>query len=929
MKTKINFMMLTVAFLFTVSAFSQSILKGTVLEDGMPLPGANIVEKGTSNGTSSDFDGKFQLKTQSSSGTLEISYVGFNKMEIPFNGDKNLGNIVLKPSDNALDEVVIVGVADIAKERETPVAVSTIKTAEIIEKLGSQELPEILKATPSVYATKQGGGFGDSRINIRGFDQRNTAVMINGVPINDMENGWVYWSNWAGLSDVTSAMQVQRGLGSSKLAISSIGGTINVLTKTSNNPEGGTIASTVGNDQYAKALASYNTGVLDNGFSASVLLSSTSGNGYVNGTKFEGYNYFLALGYQSKKHDLQFTYTGAPQWHHQHSRAVSIKNYIKYNQNEDQDLYRRYNEQWGFLNGKEYSWRKNFYHKPVMSLNWEYELSDKSSLSSVVYGSWGRGGGSGPIGKYTYTDSKGDNKEYLDFNIPRTSDGLINFELIRQFNQGNATLSAKDRHDGTIYYFNATPNSDGKFVNSRSNGGFTRRASVNSHDWYGGIINFNTELTENLALDLGTDLRTYKGIHYRVVNDVLGADLYSATRDKNNPNRTITPNQFENVRPSWNPWVNIKDQEKIEYYNEGLVNWAGLFGQLEYKKDELSAFVQFSGSNQGFKRVDYFNEVPGEQETKWKNLLGGNIKGGANYNIDANNNFFVNAGYYSKQPLFDAVWINYGNNLNPNLKNEKIIGTEIGYGYRASGIRANLNLYRTSWKDRYISIKDELDVNNTPTNDEDDIRGTANLDGVQQVHMGVELDITANPIEKLTVNGMFSYGDWKYQGDVNANYVDQDQNVILGADNKTFEEKLYLDGVKVGDAAQITARLGLGYELVKNLTIDGSLFYADNLYAKIDPTDFNKEDHDGSLKLPAYKLVDGGISYKVLYDKTKNKSISLRLNVNNLFDEVYISESATNIHAKDGDKTWNGVNTNNRVFFGFGRTWNLGVRFSF
>lgn len=130
-----------------------------------------------------------------------------------------------------LEGVVVTGIRDVARDRQTPVAVSTIKATEIQEKLGSQEFPEILKSTPSVYTTKQGGGFGDSRINIRGFDQRNTAVMINGMPINDMENGWVYWSNWAGLSDVTSAMQVQRGLGSSKLAISSVGGTINVITK--------------------------------------------------------------------------------------------------------------------------------------------------------------------------------------------------------------------------------------------------------------------------------------------------------------------------------------------------------------------------------------------------------------------------------------------------------------------------------------------------------------------------------------------------------------------------------------------------------------------------------------------------------------------------------------------------------------------------
>ena len=120
---------------------------------------------------------------------------------------------------NHLDEIVITQTS-FAVDRKTPVAVSTIKADVIENKLGTQEFPEILKSTPGVYATKSGGGFGDGRLNLRGFNSENVAVMINGVPVNDMENGRVYWSNWAGLSDVTSAMQVQRGLGASKVSCS-------------------------------------------------------------------------------------------------------------------------------------------------------------------------------------------------------------------------------------------------------------------------------------------------------------------------------------------------------------------------------------------------------------------------------------------------------------------------------------------------------------------------------------------------------------------------------------------------------------------------------------------------------------------------------------------------------------------------------------
>ena len=115
-----------------------------------------------------------------------------------------------------------------------------MSAADIDYKLGTQEFPEILKSTPGTYATKSGGGYGDSQIRLRGFSTENIAIMVNGVPMNDMEGGKVYWSNWAGLSDVTRSMQVQRGLGASKISAPSVGGSINIVTNTIDAQRGGT-----------------------------------------------------------------------------------------------------------------------------------------------------------------------------------------------------------------------------------------------------------------------------------------------------------------------------------------------------------------------------------------------------------------------------------------------------------------------------------------------------------------------------------------------------------------------------------------------------------------------------------------------------------------------------------------------------------------
>ena len=423
-----NFKNLLFAALFLMAAtvIGQTKISGTIVDEtNEGLPGASVVIKGTTNGTETDFNGKFMLTASTESGTIVVSYLGFKTTEFAFTSAGDLGNIKLEEDGNILEEVVLRGIVDIAKDRQTPVAKSTIKAAEIQDRLGSQEFPELLNNTPSVYATKSGGGFGDARITIRGFAQENIAVLINGVPVNDMENGRVYWSNWAGLADVTTAMQVQRGLGSSKLAISSVGGTINIVTKTTDLKEGGSIVSSVGNDGYFKNLASYNTGKNENGFAASFLMSRTAGNGYVDGTKFEGFNYFIGLGWDKGDHNFQFMLTGAPQTHNQRTTSffnmADIGDYLQYG--------KKYNYNHGYLNGEEFNWRQNFYHKPITSFNWSWDINETSSLTTSAYVSFGRGGGTGDIGRMG-----GNFASSSRFRNPDT--GLVEWDEIVKANSG-------------------------------------------------------------------------------------------------------------------------------------------------------------------------------------------------------------------------------------------------------------------------------------------------------------------------------------------------------------------------------------------------------------------------------------------------------------------------------------------------------------
>ena len=818
-------------------------------------------------------------------------------------------------SEKNIDEVVLVGVADIAKDRKTPVAVSTVKSAQIIERLGNQELTEVLNTTPSVYATKSGGGFGDGGITMRGFESRNIAVMVNGMPVNDMEGGAVYFSNWTGLSDVTSTIQVQRGLGSSKLAIASVGGTMNFITRAADMKKGGVVRIGVANNDYHKASFSYNTGKTENGWSTSFLMSRTAGSYYVQNTDFEAYAYYFALGFEpNKKHNFQFTITSSPQWHDQRSYTSRIQDYIDYNPNRDGNPYRQYNPDFGYYtdaSGRRIalSNKSNFYAKPVMMLNWDWNITPKSKLSTVLYASNGRGGGTGDIGRVG-----GKGITHASF---KDADGHINYDAIFA---ANAAVDANTAVEGST---------------------LIRRASMNSHNWYGILANFQHKINDNWNFSIGTDDRYYYGYHYQVLSHLYGANGY---KDKSNVNSAVAKvvtrvHDYKNL--PWNPFggKTLGQEEHIGYSNDGEVLWYSGFGQVEFTKNNFSAFVQGSVSNQAYRRIDNFKVKEDgtttqqgqlvNRKTSFKNLIGYNVKGGANYNINENHNVFANVGFYSKQPFMTAVYPNNQQVVNPNLTNEKIFSAEVGYGFRSSKFNANLNLYRTEWKDRWARIPNQTFITASGP-----VRGYSEINGITQVHMGIEVDATYKPVKFLELQGMFSYGDYRYKGNATGADFDESNNPVTTTGNTT----LYLDQVKVGGSGnssipQLTASLGATVKPISDLSIYGTWRFVGNLYSAVNTNDYKTvaRQEQGALRLPDYNLLDLGVSYKLRL-RERSQYFTFGANVYNVIDTYYISDASTSLRDGDSDATrikYKGIDTGNKVFFGAGRTWSASVAFNF
>ena len=915
------------AFLINTLLSAQVTLKGYIYDDisSETLIGANIIASNGS-GTVSDFEGYFELALPKGEVEIRVSYVGYKEERMTLQLEQNK-TINFYLSTQILNEVQVV--SDIARSRETPVAFSNISPKKLEEELAGQDIPMILNSTPGVYATQSGGGDGDARISIRGFNQRNVAVMIDGIPMNDMENGWVYWSNWFGLDLMTKTIQVQRGLGASKLAIPAVGGTMNILTKGINNKEEVSFSQNVGNNGFLRSTVGYNSGKLKNGWGYSLAGSYKRGDGWVDQTWTEGFFYFMKVQKKFNDHSLSFTAFGAPQSHGQRSYKKAISLYdMDYaaslgidTSGVDGNYGLRYNEHWGELNRYTVNFdengipidttfaknevvneKMNYYHKPQLSLNHLWSVNKKMVISNVLYASLGNGGGTG-ITPSLVSGSFNSNRQ-------------IDFQSMYDRNSGNTRES--------LLGFTYDPSIDPSYSSTERKSTQFLRSSINNHRWFGLLSTYNYQANNEYTFSGGVDLRHYTGEHYREVYDLLGGDYYVAN---------------DNVAARDSSAI-IRKGDKFAYHNDGLVKWLGLFQQMEYNTGNWSAFVNISFSSTGYKRIDYFrpmdlvlndtimvqvlsygdtifnngNEYTVDSpearhtESKWKWIPGYTFKTGLNYNLDEFNNVFMNLGYLEKAPKFRNIF-DFDNRLFANIRNEEVAAIELGHSYSSNKISSNLNLYHTQWRNKPQS--GSAVVGGEPI--------MYNINGINALHKGIEFDVSIKVTEKISLEFLSSVGDWRWtSGDTIRSY--DDNNQLIGLD--------YFDasGVHVGDAAQLQLGSSLRYQFNKNAYVKLKAMRFDNHYADFNPFDLQGEDVGrDSWKTPAYSLIDFHGGYRFRY---AGMHFDFKINVLNVLNTIYISDALNNDSYISGNK-FNFDAASASVFMGMGRRLTSSLKISF
>ncbi len=916
-----------ILILLPVFVMAQHTVSGTVTDaaTGDALPGANVVVVGTNMGAAAAADGSFSISNvPAGSYTITASVIGYadDSRSVNVSGDATV-NFSLETS--ALELSALEVLASRAGEK-TPVAYTNITKAEVEARLGSQDIPMILNTTPSVYATQQGGGAGDARINVRGFNQRNVAVMINGVPQNDMENGWVYWSNWDGVGDATSSIQMQRGLSAVNLATPSIGGTMNIITDPTALTRGGKVKTELGAGGFKKLTANYNTGLINDKMAFSATVVRKTGDGIIQGNWTDSWAYYFGASYAADdKNRFEIYAIGAPQRHGQNlykqNMAVYAPDFAK-----DQDDYeadalgkfgapeaahtsdrRLFSQNWSPINssykGKQYWYmygaretdrhdpnflneRENFFHKPLVNLNHFLTINNKMRLSTIAYWSGGSGGGTGTYGSIVTRDASGKHDadpgghKFYYGNSPWTRDW-------------NETISINSNSE-TSYYFQ-------KSTRSKQAGesiGILRNSINRQHTW-GAISKLNIDVNDALKVQLGVDWRTAGIEHAREVRDLLGGQFYVNFADKNYPNGRER---------------GLGDI--IAYHNETTVDWIGFFAQGSYTAGPLSAYGMAGTSSIKYSYQDHFS-VADELITA-DAISAVQVKGGVMYDVSDNISVFGNFGIVEKPPIMDNV-IHYSGAVAEKTVNEQFTSFEAGLNFNSEKAALKASYYNTQWKDRNLTRN--VTTGQGSSGDTDIIF----LTGVNQSHSGFEVEGSYQVMDMLRLDMAAGFGDWYFDGDAKGDYQEfTDAGVV----STSYEYGL--DKLKVGDMPQSMMVVGATVTPISGLRIQGLFNWYDNNYSDWSPASREIKggtaDREQVWMAPGYSKIDLHAYYNLPMSLAGTK-LQVFAHVFNLTDALYIQDAVDNSQYNAWDKDHDADSA--EVFFGSPTYFNMGLTVRF
>ncbi len=782
-----------------------------------------------------------------------------------------------------------------------------------------------------LYLSEVGYLFSPMRFRLRAYRNTSNGMFINGVQFNDVERGVFSYSSIGGLNDVTRNREGSPFFLMNNFGYTPVGGADDINLRAGQYAAGHKITLSGTNRNYrARGMYTYSTGMMSNGWAFTGSVGYRWANeGFVEGTFYNSFSYLF--GFEKRfndRHSLSFTTWGSPTERAQQGSSTEEAYWLA------NDHY--YNPNWGYQNGKKRNARVVNSFEPTAILTWDFDIDDRTSLSTSFSGKYSMYANSALGWSGNAADPRPDYyKKLPSGQVDVWTEDEYTEEEIATWNDAYRYWTSSKAHrqiDWDAMYF-----------------ANTQQKALGGEALYYVEKRHNDQMAFNLASTLKRDMKEYgritaglalnttKGMHYKTMKDLLGADRFTdidkfSVRDYGY-NSSMIQNDLDH------PNRVIGEGDKFGYDYNIFVNKAHAWANYQYDKDYYSLFFagRFGGTT--MEREGLMRNGRAANNSKGSSgvakFLEHGAKAGATFRIGGKHVFNLGVGYEQNAPLAYNAFVapRLKNDFASNLTREEVISTEASYAYNGPIVGVKLSGYYT----RFNNVT-ELDQF---YNDQQSRYTYLSMTGVEKQHMGVEAALSVKIISNLTFNAIGTIS--------NAEYINNPQaNLTYENESETNSDIVCIDGMKESGTPLSAYSIGLDY------SVDGWFFNVNGNYYHRGYIDFSTyrrlygilkqngnvsigENGEEVINIPEQERFKGGWMLDLSIGKyirlAKGRSMSINLTVNNVLNNTNMKtggyEQNRDDNYPDGDVRVYRFSRNSKYYYAQGINGFFNINFRF
>ena len=794
----------------------------------------------------------------------------------------------------------------------------------------AQSTSALVTSNNDVYLSNVGYLFSPMRFRVRGYDSQYSDMYINGAWFNDAETGRFSYGLIGGMNDAT---RNKEGIGPFEInnfTFGAIGGATNINLRASQYAAGSKLTLSGANRNYIlRGMFTHSTGLMKNGWAFTGSVGYRWGNnGNIEGINYNSLSYFLsAEKVFNDRHSLSFATWGSPTERGQQMASTEEAYYLANSH--------YYNPNWGYQNGEKRNSRIVRQFEPSAVLSWDFKIDDTKKLTTSAGFKYSNYGKSALGWNGNAADPRPDYYKNMPSNVFDVWNEVPTNEQLQQFNaltdlwKNNKAFRQVDWD--AMYLANKNANALGKealyYVEERHNDQIAFNFnSVFNHQW-----------NDRNSYVAGISFNTTKGMHYKKMKDLLGANLYIdvdkfAVRD-HGANSTMAQNDL------MNPNRRIGEGDKFGYDYNIFVNKENAW--VRYQGNDGGSLHYFLGGQIGSTQI-FRDGLMRNGRAPQKSLgssgtakfLEGGVKAGLNWAINGNHSFSLNAGYEERAPLAYNAFIapRIKNDFVKDLKTERIFGGDLTYHFNTPWVMGRITGYYTRFQNQV-----EMDAF---YNDSEARFTYLSMNNVEKEHWGVEAAATFKLTSNLSLTALATWSDMQYMNNPNA-------VMTYESESESSADRVYAKGMH-GNGTPLSAySLGLDY------SINGWFFNLTGNYYHRVYIDFSSYrrlesvlqqvggdlDINGNkvVNVPSQERFDGGFMLDASIGKfirlRNGKSLSLNLNLTNITNNTDLRtggfEQNRGDLKQDGTERSYKFSKNSKYFyaFPFNAFLNIGYRF--